>query len=42
MYPEPREPDLMQVLKKLAAEGLLNRAIQPGSQERSRLIDDRW
>ena len=27
----PREPDMMQVLKKLAAEGLLNREIQPGS-----------
>lgn len=32
----PREPDMMQVLKKLAAEGLLNREIQPGSPR------DRW
>lgn len=32
----PREPDMMQVLKKLAAEGFLNREVQPGSPR------DRW
>jgi DNA-binding PadR family transcriptional regulator len=32
----PREPDMMQVLKKLVAEGFLNREVQPGSPR------DRW
>lgn len=32
----PREPDMMQVLKKLATEGFLNREVQPGSPR------DRW
>ncbi|WP_254566911.1 helix-turn-helix transcriptional regulator [Oscillatoria sp. HE19RPO] len=32
----PREPDMMEVLKKLAAEGFLTREVQPGSPR------DRW